>query len=214
MFDMHTPRMYKAWSLALAGCAVLGLLSDASVDKYKAAAIISMSIMSILLSLAECVMLIFVEYRKIYEAVTETIHAAQGLTPDQVSRMGAGLERLVATKSLSTKVTYAETVGASYNLYILNLPVSLNSLRYIAEGLLAGRPFSEGYWTDKSNPNRISSNKFRALQDEMERRKLILLRNSEHPEQGYDVTLSGKAAMRYIVMAAKSTPSSPSLPAS
>lgn len=76
------------------------------------------------------------------------------------------------------------------------LPATEADLSVMASGLLSGRPFTEREWTGAGKP--LSVNQFRAMRVEMLGRGIIELANQKAPQQGFKLTRSGVAVMRYF----------------
>jgi hypothetical protein len=76
-----------------------------------------------------------------------------------------------------------------------DLPVAPGQFAFLAQGLLAGIPYSEREWTGAGKP--FSINEFRDLRAEMIRRGLITLASEKDARQGYVLTRPGRAVMKY-----------------
>jgi hypothetical protein len=78
----------------------------------------------------------------------------------------------------------------------------------LAQGLLAGEPFSMRKWAVETNL--FSQNEFHIVQDEFIRRKLAIWKNDDH-RQGAELTLAGKAVCRGVINKDRPLPHSPEL---
>jgi hypothetical protein len=84
--------------------------------------------------------------------------------------------------------------GPTRQTQLADLDATPAQLRRLAEGLLAGTPFAEGYWIGGGRP--FSKAQFSALRAEFMRRGWASWRNPAAPNQGVDLTSQGRAVMR------------------
>lgn len=66
----------------------------------------------------------------------------------------------------------------------------------LAQGLCAGKPFSEGQWTGKKES--FSKGQFIQVRDELLKRRLLRPKNKEFLNQGFELTQSGWVVMREL----------------
>ena len=83
--------------------------------------------------------------------------------------------------------------GGHLQVDLINLPCTDSQLRALAEGLLAGVPFTEGAWTGIGKP--FSQSEFRALRIVMLQRGLLTMRSEKDQRQGFELTEEGRAVM-------------------
>jgi hypothetical protein len=88
---------------------------------------------------------------------------------------------------------------------IADIPTSQAKLVRLAQGLQAGLGLAEGIWTGSNGP--FSRAEYRAVRAELQARGLIAPASDKSLSQGFALTSSGKAAMRYFAsLAASPTP--------
>jgi hypothetical protein len=75
--------------------------------------------------------------------------------------------------------------------------VTAENLLELAEGLIAGKPFSERTWTGKNGL--FSQNEFKELREMMLRRGLIAHKSTKSGNVGYELTDAGWAVMQGVV---------------
>jgi hypothetical protein len=78
----------------------------------------------------------------------------------------------------------------------LDLPVSIDQVRSLADGLMNGATFSEAQWTGSGRP--FTRGEFSALRAELIRRGLAAWNSPGTPARGVVLTKPGKAMMRYM----------------
>lgn len=83
-----------------------------------------------------------------------------------------------------------------YQVEIVDLPGSPEKLRTFSQGLMAGTPASEKYWTGSGKL--FSTMEFRTLKNEMVRRGLMAYVSAKDPRQGHELTKAGRAVARRL----------------
>ena len=94
----------------------------------------------------------------------------------------------------TVRVELTDHDNGSYHKQITELPYP-QRLPEIAEGLLAGKPFSERTWV----PSLFTPLEFAMLRDQMLKQSFIRLKNPKSPKQGFVITSKGAATLRGIV---------------
>lgn len=94
-----------------------------------------------------------------------------------------------------------------HHVTFIELPATQEQLTELANGLLKGIPFAEGYWTGANRP--FSKNEFLCLRDEMLNRGLIAWINIHAHAQGMQLTAAGRAVMRRLQPMGSRMPPSP-----
>ena len=93
----------------------------------------------------------------------------------------------------TVRVEVTERDNGSYHKQITELSYP-QKLPEMAEGLLAGKPFSERTWV----PSLFTPLEFSILKDQMLKQNFIRFRNPKHPKQGFVLTAKGAATLRGI----------------
>lgn len=110
-----------------------------------------------------------------------------------------------STQHHTVKVDLAgRTQDGYYHSEQAEFTITESQLSELAAGLLDGKPLSEREWTGEGKP--LSIGQFRQFRAECIKRKLIQLVNPKAPTQGFELTRTGRAMMRYF---ANLTPHSP-----
>lgn len=78
----------------------------------------------------------------------------------------------------------------------IDLPATPEQLRILADGLAAGRQFSQGTWTGSGAP--FARSEFEGLRAELLRRNLARWNREGAPAQGVTLTPAGKAVLRHF----------------
>lgn len=96
----------------------------------------------------------------------------------------------------TVRVDIQEVERGHLRIVSARFPVPEWQMIEMAQGLLAGKPFSEGQWTGKNGS--FSKDKFVQVRDELLRRRLLRLKNKKSVNQGFELTASGMAVMREL----------------
>jgi hypothetical protein len=201
-FERHIPALFNAIVLALSGCFVLFILGNSEVRGLSLIAVISFSVLLIFFSICEMILLLLDGLRELWYMVREAARAIQGLTAEQRELLQPRKEPNI------TQFKLVSSVGSSFKMMILKIPVEPQKLRTIAMSLISGNTFAERRFV----PWLLKSKKFRELQDMFEARGYIELCNPDNYRLGYKLTRGGEPVMRYIVRAVPMLEQVPPLP--
>lgn len=163
----------RAVVLLCAGCWVASRLADPRIVGARAWALAFLAAGLIVISIVDAVANIFREARAYLEVYREVEGDRREDPPEKV-----GLVR------------YQFRVDQARWVYAILPDIAPEKIRALADGLLAGVPFSERAW-------RGSISNFRIIQDAFADRGLARLRGRT-PQQGYKITRDGWEAMRSI----------------
>lgn len=81
-------------------------------------------------------------------------------------------------------------------IQIANIPATPGQLHDLSTGILAGMTFAESSWCGEGRP--FSRNQFRTIRGEFISRGWLRQRNPEFPNQGFEVSPSGRAVLRRL----------------
>jgi hypothetical protein len=97
----------------------------------------------------------------------------------------------------TVQVNVRETTNDGHlRVTVARFPIDEARLAQLAQGLLAGTPFAERFWTGSGKLLALSE--FREMRTEMLKRGMLEQVNPKTPARGYRLSRAGRAAMREL----------------
>lgn len=125
------------------------------------------------------------------------IHRLERLTGLDLNKDGQIGGESFPPRVHSVRVNVHQETDSGYpQMQSVDFPISEETLRTLAEGLLNGMPFSEREWAGAGKP--FSINEFRTARSEMLKRGLLALANPKAPQQGFVLTRAGRAVFEHF----------------